>query len=426
MLTIQQIKQNKNNIIQALQHRGIQDIAITIEKILTQDKEQKSTQQKLEDTNNKLKKNAQIIGQYIKAKNTAQAIAQKKEYTESLKKEKQKYKQKIDTYSNEINKLLVNLPNTLSDKVPLGKNSKDNKIVYQKKFVHALPKTTLPHWELASKYDIIDFTLGTKIASTGFPVYKNAGAQLQRALIQFFLAEAIKNNYQEIIPPLLVNSQAAFSTGQLPDKEGQMYKIQDHDLYLIPTAEVPLTNLYKNKIIEEKNLPIKNVAYTPCFRREAGSWGSNVRGLNRLHQFDKVEIIAIHTPQQSDQALADMTNHVQNLLNKLALTYRKILLCSGDLGFTATCTYDFEVYSPGQDKWLEVSSVSNFATYQSNRLKLKYKDTNNKKHLAHTLNGSALALPRVIAAIIETYQTEDQGIQIPKVLQPYMNTTTMN
>ncbi len=419
MLTLSQIQQDPDKVIQQLQQRGVCHAETLVHRLLNIVQTKKQQQDQLEKINHQLKEHAKTIAQWMKIKTAAQKIDSLKKEISCLKKQQQKEKQQIQGYAQGIQDILVQLPNVFCTTVPIGKYSQDNTIVHERFFIHSLPKVVVPHWDIAQKYDLIDFSIGTKITGTGFPVYKNEGAQLQRALIQFFLTEAIKNGYQEIMLPLLVNHATAFNTGQLPDKEGQMYKIQDHPFYLIPTAEVPLTNLYQKRILSEKDLPIKHVAYTPCFRREAGSWGSNVRGLNRLHQFDKVEIVEIHTPQQSFQAFKKMIAYVQQLLEKLQLTYRKVLLCSGDLGFTAYCTYDFEVYAPGQKKWLEVSSVSHFDTYQAHRLQLKYEeDEQQRKHWVHTLNGSALALPRVMASLLETYQTA-QGIQIPSVLLPY-------
>jgi seryl-tRNA synthetase len=290
--------------------------------------------------------------------------------------------------------------------------------VHQNGNIPALPADALPHWDLIKKYDIIDFDLGNKISGAGFPVYKGKGAKLQRALINFFLDEAEKAGYREIQPPIVINEASGYGTGQLPDKEGQMYFVQEDGLFLIPTAEVPITNLYRDVILTEQELPVKNAGYTPCFRREAGNWGAHVRGLNRLHQFDKVEVVQIRKPEESYQALEEMCTYVQGLLEKLELPYRKLLLCGGDMGFTSAMTYDMEVYSAAQQRWLEVSSVSNFETYQANRLKLRYKNKEGKTQLLHTLNGSAIALPRIVAAILENNQTAD-GIRIPKVLVPY-------
>lgn len=315
-------------------------------------------------------------------------------------------------------KLLYQLPNLPNEIVPNGKSAEDNLNVYESNPIPKLPANALPHWELAKKYDIIDFELGVKISGAGFPVYKGKGAQLQRALITFFLDDAIAAGYQEIMPPLMVNEASGYGTGQLPDKEGQMYYMPTDDLYMIPTAEVPITNLYRDVILKESDFPIKNVGYTPCFRREAGSYGKDVRGLNRLHQFDKVEIVQIQHPDKSYETLDSMVEHVKGLLNKLELPYRILRLCGGDMGFTSALTYDMEVFSAAQEKWLEVSSISNFETFQANRLKCRYKDSEGKTQLVHTLNGSALALPRILASILENNQTEN-GIKIPAALVPY-------
>ncbi|MBC8109454.1 MAG: serine--tRNA ligase, partial [Verrucomicrobia bacterium] len=323
----------------------------------------------------------------------------------------------IEQTEQDLYNVLVNLPNLPHPSVPEGRTSEENELVLSKGEIPVLYEKAVPHWDLIKQYDIIDFELGNKITGAGFPVYKGKGAKLQRALINFFLDEAAKAGYTEIQPPILINRDSGFGTGQLPDKDGQMYFATEDELYLIPTAEVPITNIYRDVIVDEKELPIKNVAYTPCFRREAGSWGSHVRGLNRLHQFDKVEIVQIRKAEESYQTLEEMSGYVQSLLQKLELPYRVLRLCGGDMGFTSALTYDMEVFSVAQGRWLEVSSVSNFETYQSNRLKLRYK-TEGKTQLLHTLNGSALALPRIVAAILENNQTEN-GINLPKILHSY-------
>lgn len=319
----------------------------------------------------------------------------------------------------ELFDLLVTLPNLPHQSVPEGKTPEENVTIYEWGNIPILNENGLPHWDLIKKYNLIDFELGAKITGAGFPVYKGKGAKLQRALIHFFLEEAIKSGYNEVIPPLLVNSDSGFGTGQLPDKEGQMYHATLDDLYLIPTAEVPITNLYRDVIVKEEELPIKNVAYTPCFRREAGAWGAHVRGLNRLHQFDKVEIVQISSPEKSYEILEEMTKHVQELLEKLELPYRILRLCGGDMSFASALTYDFETYSAAQGRWLEVSSTSNFENFQSNRMKCRFKNKDGKNTLVHTLNGSALALPRIVATILENNQTSD-GIKMPKVLQAFL------
>lgn len=325
---------------------------------------------------------------------------------------------RLEAVDKELTLVLYKLPNVPARAVPAGKGAEDNIVTHQHGHIPQLYQGALPHWELIKKFDIIDFELGVKISGAGFPVYKGKGAKLQRALINFFLAEAEKAGYVEIQPPIVVNEDSGYGTGQLPDKEGQMYFVNADGLYLIPTAEVPITNLYRDVILPEAELPVKNVGYTPCFRREAGSWGAHVRGLNRLHQFDKVEIVQITKPEDSYETLEDMCQHVQGLLEKLELPYRKLLLCGGDMGFNAALTYDMEVFSAAQQRWLEVSSVSNFETYQANRLKLRFKNKEGKTQLLHTLNGSALALPRIVAAILENNQTPE-GIRIPKVLVPF-------
>jgi len=324
----------------------------------------------------------------------------------------------LNDFVDSLNNELYQIPNVPHQSVVKGNSEDDNEIVLNEGELPTLGSNALPHWELAKKYDLIDFELGVKIAGAGFPVYKGKGARLQRALISYFLDKNTEAGYTEVQPPLVVNEASGYGTGQLPDKEGQMYHIGIDDLYLIPTAEVPVTNIFRDSIVSEKELPIQYTAYTPCFRREAGSYGAHVRGLNRLHQFDKVEIVRVEHPDRSYQALEEMVVHVQNILRELKLPYRILRLCGGDLGFTSALTYDFELFSAGQDRWLEISSVSNFETFQANRLKLRYKDENGKNQLAHTLNGSSLALPRVMAGILENYQTED-GIIIPEVLRPY-------
>ena len=324
----------------------------------------------------------------------------------------------LSAVEEELQQVLYLIPNVPAEEVPEGGGPGDNLTVHSHGALPALPADAVPHWDLIKKYDIIDFDLGTKIAGAGFPVYKNKGAKLQRAMINFFLDEAEKAGYKEIQPPIVVNEASGYGTGQLPDKEGQMYYVAEDKLYLIPTAEVPITNLYRDVIFSDEGLPVKNVGYTPCFRREAGSWGAHVRGLNRLHQFDKVEIVQITRPEDSYAALEEMCLHVQGLLEKLELPYRKLLLCGGDMGFNSAKTFDMEVYAGAQQRWLEVSSVSNFETFQANRLKLRAKNKEGKMQLLHTLNGSALALPRIVAAMLENNQTKE-GIRIPKALVPY-------
>tara|TARA_R110002124_G_scaffold231181_1_gene396422 strand:- start:12176 stop:13453 length:1278 start_codon:yes stop_codon:yes gene_type:complete len=365
------------------------------------------------------------IGQLMKAGNKEEAEKVKLRTTEI----KTQVKSLEDSYTQtetELTQILYTIPNIPHASVPAGKSSEDNEIVLEKGEIPQLEaENKSPHWELIKKYDIVDFELGVKIAGAGFPVYKGKGAKMQRALINFFLDEADKAGYTEVQPPILINEESGYATGQLPDKEGQMYFAGEDGLYLIPTAEVPITNMYRDVILQEDELPKKNTGYTPCFRREAGSWGAHVRGLNRLHQFDKVEIVQVTHPDNSYKTLDEMSLHVQGLLQKLELPYRVLRLCGGDMGFTSALTFDMEVYSAAQERWLEVSSVSNFETYQSNRLKLRFKNKDKKTVLAHTLNGSALALPRIMAAILENNQTAE-GIKMPKVLVPYLGFDTID
>jgi len=417
MLLTSEIINNREAIIKGLKKKNVKDAEAAIDSINKLNDLRKSLQLELDDTLNKSKNIAKKIGSFIK-ENRKEEAEQAKAETGNLKQLSKALQENLKDAEQALKEELLNLPNTAHEKVPAGNTPEDNIISIQSDNIPELGKDALPHWDLIKKYDIIDFDLGNKITGAGFPVYKGKGARLQRALINFFLDEAIKSGYLEIQPPVVINSNSGYGTGQLPDKEGQMYGIINSDLFLIPTAEVPVTNLYRDVILMEKDLPIKNVAYSSCFRREAGSWGSHVRGLNRLHQFDKVELVQICKPDESYDVLDSMCLYVQELLSKLELPYRKLLLCGGDLGFTAAMTYDWEVYSAGQKKWLEVSSVSNFETYQANRLKLRYKDAGNKTQLLHTLNGSALALPRIVAAILENNQI-DEGIRIPDVLVPY-------
>jgi seryl-tRNA synthetase len=367
---------------------------------------------------------AKEIGNLMKSGNKEEA-EKLKNRTAELKKQTTELGPLLNTIEEELQKLLYAIPNVPAEKVPAGKSAEDNITVHTFGTPQTLADDAVPHWDLIKKYDIIDFELGIKIAGAGFPVYKGKGAKLQRALINFFLDEAEKQGYREIQPPIVVNEASGYGTGQLPDKEGQMYHATADNLYLIPTAEVPITNLYRDVMVNENDLPIKNVGYTPCFRREAGSWGAHVRGLNRLHQFDKVEIVQIRKPEESFEALEEMCLYVQSLLEKLELPYRKLLLCGGDMGVNSAITFDMEVYAAAQKRWLEVSSVSNFETYQANRLKLRYKNKEGKTQLLHTLNGSALALPRIVAAILENNQTKD-GILVPKVLVPYTRFDIIN
>lgn len=416
MLLLSTIRNNKENLIQRLNIRGLngQELIERAELLDEQARQIRTEMEKAQAQSNAL---SSQVGALMKEG--------KKEEADKIKSETVQLKDKIkaltvdvEAKELELKNHLLTVPNTPDLSVPAGKSADDNLTVLTHGSAVELPETALPHWELATKYDIIDFELGVKIAGAGFPVYKGKGAILQRALIQFFLNEAGRNGYMEIQPPLLVNADSGYGTGQLPDKEGQMYHATVDDLYLIPTAEVPVTNIYRDVILNESQLPIKNCGYTPCFRREAGSYGAHVRGLNRLHQFDKVEIVQIVKPEDSYQTLENMSEYVQSLLQKLGLHYRVLLLCGGDMGFTSAKTYDMEVWSPAQKMWLECSSVSNFETYQTNRLKCRYRNSEGKTELAHSLNGSALALPRIVASLLETYQTE-LGIVVPEVLRPY-------
>ena len=381
------------------------------------DEKRRSLQTRLDNTLAESNSISKEIGALYKSGKAAEANVLK-ERTGSLKEESKELNEELTVTAGELQNLLYQIPNVPHASVPAGSTEEDNEEVFREGEIPALKEGAMPHWELAKKYDIIDFELGVKIAGAGFPVYKGKGARLQRALISYFLDKNSAAGYNEIQVPHLVNEASGYGTGQLPDKEGQMYHIGEDDLYLIPTAEVPVTNIFRDVILNEGDFPITHTAYTPCFRREAGSYGAHVRGLNRLHQFDKVEIVRVEHPEKSYEALDGMVEHIKNILRELKLPYRILRLCGGDLGFTSALTFDFEVFSTAQDRWLEISSVSNFETFQANRLKLRYKDENGKSQLAHTLNGSSLALPRVLAGILENYQTED-GIQIPEVLIPY-------
>lgn len=423
MLRIQAIRDQKDVIIEALKKRNV-DAAPLIQEVLELDEKRRATQTNLDNTLAEANKLSKEIGMLFKNGKAQEATALK-EKTGTLKEDSKQLGEDLNTAAQALQTLLYQIPNVPHESVPAGNSDEDNEEVFAEGDIPELTSNALPHWELAKKYDIIDFELGVKITGAGFPVYKGKGARLQRALISYFLDKNAEAGYTEIQVPHLVNEASGFGTGQLPDKEGQMYHITADDLYLIPTAEVPVTNLFRDEILNEKDFPICHTAYTPCFRREAGSYGAHVRGLNRLHQFDKVEIVRIEHPNNSYAALDQMVAHVKNILCELKLPYRILRLCGGDLGFTAALTYDFEVFSTAQDRWLEISSVSNFETYQANRLKLRYKDTNGKSQLAHTLNGSSLALPRVLAGILENYQTEN-GIQIPDVLVPYCGFSTID
>ncbi|MEP2239910.1 MAG: serine--tRNA ligase [Maribacter sp.] len=416
MLQIQTIRDNQEDIILALGKRNI-DAQPLIEKVLQLDENRRAAQTSLDNVLAESNKISKEIGVLYKT-GKAQEANSLKEKTVKLKEESKQLGEDLNKAEDELQTLLYQLPNAPHSSVKKGSTEEDNEEIFNEGEVPKLLEGALPHWELAKKYDIIDFELGVKIAGAGFPVYKGKGARLQRALISYFLDKNTEAGYTEIQVPHLVNELSGYGTGQLPDKEGQMYHVTADDLYLIPTAEVPVTNIFRDVIVNENDFPITYTGYTPCFRREAGSYGAHVRGLNRLHQFDKVEIVRVEHPSKSYDALDGMVEHVKNILRELKLPYRILRLCGGDLGFTAALTFDFEVFSTAQDRWLEISSVSNFETYQANRLKLRFKDENGKNQLAHTLNGSSLALPRVLAGILENYQTAD-GIKIPEVLVPY-------
>ncbi|KJS05428.1 MAG: seryl-tRNA synthetase [Flavobacteriales bacterium BRH_c54] len=424
MLQTNFIKENKALVIERLTKRNL-DATPIVENIIKLDDDRKKTQQELDNLLAESNRLAKQIGDLFKDGKAAEANTLKLQ-TAELKEKSTTLKEQQNSINEELTQLLYQLPNIPNKLVPNGKTDADNELIFEnKKQVSLAENSKLPHWELAKNYDLIDFELGVKITGAGFPVYKGKGAKLQRALINFFLNEAEKNGYQEIIPPLMVNEASGYGTGQLPDKEGQMYYVTEDDLYLIPTAEVPITNIYRDVILKEEDFPIKNVGYTPCFRREAGSYGKDVRGLNRLHQFDKVEIVQIQHPEKSYETLEAMVEQIKQLLNQLDLPYRIVRLCGGDLGFTSAMTYDFEVYSAAQEKWLEVSSVSNFEAFQANRLKCRYKGKDGKTNLVHTLNGSALALPRIMAAVLENNQTEN-GINVPEVLVPFTGFNLIN
>lgn len=415
MIELNQLRKNKEEFVLSLKKRGLDDIENDLNKLISLDDERKSLKTKLDNLLSESNKIAKEIG--IKIKSGDNDIGDLKDQSAKLKEDSKKIDKELKLTEESIKSILINIPNIPDTKVPEG-NSEDQNIEILKHEISINNVEKLkPHWDLIKEYNLIDFDNGNKITGAGFPIYTNKGAKLQRALINYFLDEAEKNDYIEIQPPILINEDSGFGTGQLPDKEGMMYKIENENLFMIPTAEVPITNIYRKDIIHIEELPIKNVAYTPCFRKEAGSWGAHVRGLNRLHQFDKVEIVHIESEKNSEKALESMCNYVENLIKSLEISYRKLLLCAGDLGFASSITYDFEVYAPGQKRWLECSSVSNFKTYQSNRMNLKIRD-NKDKVLAHTLNGSALALPRIVAAILETHQDKDE-INVPKVLHNY-------
>jgi seryl-tRNA synthetase len=423
MLQVNEIRENKEKFIQALSKRGF-DASIIFSDVLQTDELRKATQAKLDETLAQSNSFSKEIGLLYK-NGEAEKATLLKEKTSQLKEESKELNETLNNTLEKLQKLLFTIPNIPNDLVPAGTDENDNEEIFKEGEIPTLAEGALPHWELAKKYDLIDFELGVKITGAGFPVYKGKGARLQRALIAYFLDKNTRAGYTEYQVPHLVNETSGYGTGQLPDKEGQMYHVTGDNLYLIPTAEVPVTNIFRGDLRTHSELPILCTGYTPCFRREAGSYGAHVRGLNRLHQFDKVEIVRIEKPENSDAALTEMVEHVKDILNELKLPYRILKLCGGDLGFTASLTYDFEVFSTAQDRWLEISSVSNFEAFQANRLKLRYKDENGKNKLVHTLNGSALALPRVLAGILENYQTSE-GIKIPAVLIPYCGFDMIN
>lgn len=416
MLQLQAIREDKERIIAALGKRNIEALPM-VEGVLQLDEKRRSLQMRLDNTLAEANKLSKEIGLLYKSGKISEADILK-EQTAHLKEASKELQEALAATADELQELLYQIPNVPHISVPAGSSEADNEEVFREGKIPTLNADALPHWELAKKYDIIDFELGVKISGAGFPVYKGKGARLQRALIAYFLDKNTAAGYTEIQVPHLVSEASAYGTGQLPDKEGQMYHVGADDLYLIPTAEVPVTNIFRDTIVHENDFPFQYTAYTPCFRREAGSYGAHVRGLNRLHQFDKVEIVRVEHPEKSYTALDEMVEHIKNILGELKLPYRILRLCGGDLGFTSALTFDFEVFSTAQDRWLEISSVSNFETFQANRLKLRFKDDQGKSRLAHTLNGSSLALPRVLAGILENYQTED-GIEIPEVLRPY-------
>ena len=423
MLQLNTIREEKDRVLSGLKKRNFKELHL-IDNIIALDEKRRATQLSLDETLAKSNNLSKEIGSLFKAGETDKANALK-EQTATLKEDIKTLTDTLNTTVEELNDLLYRVPNIPNELVPEGTSEADNVVVFEAGEIPNLGKEALPHWELAKKYDLIDFELGVKLTGAGFPVYKGKGAKLQRALITYFLDKNTEAGYNEFQVPHVVNEASGYGTGQLPDKEGQMYHIGVDNLYLIPTAEVPVTNIFRDVILSEADFPICCTAYTPCFRREAGSYGAHVRGLNRLHQFDKVEIVRIEHPDRSYQALTQMVEHVKGILNELKLPYRILRLCGGDLGFTSAITYDFEVYSTAQEKWLEISSVSNFETFQANRLKLRFRNSEGKTQLVHTLNGSSLALPRVLAGILENYQTPE-GILIPEVLRKYTGFDIIN
>ena len=417
MLQVQFIRDHKQTVLDGLAKRNFANAETLIEQVLTADENRRATQVSLDNILAESNKISKEIGNFFKSGEVQKATLLK-EKTSQLKEKSKELTESLNAFSNELQELLYQIPNVPHTSVKAGNSEEDNEEIFTEGSIPDLGKNALPHWELAKKYDIIDFELGTKITGAGFPVYKGKGARLQRALINYFLDKNIVAGYKEIQVPHLVNETSGIGTGQLPDKEGQMYYVGEDDLYLIPTAEVPITNIFRGNLVQESDFPLTYTGYTPCFRREAGSYGAHVRGLNRLHQFDKVEIVRVEHPNNSYEALNGMVEHIKDILRELKLPYRILRLCGGDTSFAAALTFDFEVFSTAQNRWLEISSASNFETFQANRLKLRFKNKEGKSELAHTLNGSSLALPRVLAGILENYQTAD-GIKIPDVLVPY-------
>jgi len=424
MLQVPFIRNNQELVLEGLAKRNFVNAKEIIERVLETDKTRRNIQVLLDNTLAESNAISKEIGILFKT-GQIQKAALAKEKSKKLKDQSKNFTDQLNTYSKKLQELLFQIPNIPHTSVPSGQTEEDNEEVFKEGIIPELHKNALPHWELVKKYDIIDFELGTKITGAGFPIYKGKGAKLQRALISYFLDKNTAAGYTEYQVPHVINEASGIGTGQLPDKEGQMYHIGVDDLYLIPTGEVPITNMYRGNLVNENDLPIMATGYTPCFRREAGSYGAHVRGLNRLHQFDKVEIVRVEHPDSSYKALDGMVEHIKGILRELKLPYRILRLCGGDTGFTAALTFDFEVFSTAQNRWLEISSASNFETFQANRLKLRFKNSDGKNQLAHTLNGSSLALPRVLAAILENYQTE-RGINIPEVLVPYTGFSTIN
>jgi len=424
MLQVAFIRENKATVLKGLAKRNLKNASDLVSKTLLADEERRAIQTELDGVLAESNKLSKDIGLLFKTGERQKAEILKLK-TIQLKDTSKLLTENLQNKATELQELLYLIPNIPNDIVPAGSTEEDNETVFQEGAIPVLHKGALAHWEIAKKYDIIDFELGNKITGAGFPVYKGKGAKLQRALINYFLDKNTAAGYEEVQVPLMVNEASGIGTGQLPDKEGQMYHVTEDNLYLIPTAEVPVTNIYRNVILKEDEFPIRKTGYTPCFRREAGSYGAHVRGLNRLHQFDKVEIVRIEHPTNSYAALDEMVTHVKRILQELKLPYRIVRLCGGDLGFTSCLTYDFEVFSTAQDRWLEISSISNFETFQANRLKLRFKNSEGKSELAHTLNGSSLALPRVLAGLLENYQTPE-GIRIPEVLVPYCGFALIN